>query len=267
MRFLFDLYYIIDMDLNVNIEKLNQKYKAYNLRFRPHEDIIIIDEDFVIANDPKLKQELKDLYSIIFDWEQKFWYIGEIGIKRLTSTQLKVEPSQDLDELKKELIATVEIVKDTELKNLIYDFLKNFPEFFDVPCAITYHHNYIGGLLEHTVQTCRIALSIATKLKKEIEIDIDLLVAGAILHDIGKIDCYKYQDGKIEATTILNEQDHIINGIKILSQNFSHEKLDEIIHIIASHHNLKEWGSPIQPSSNEAWIIHFSENLSSKILG
>jgi len=267
MRFLLDLYYIINMDLNVNIEKLNQKYRSYNLRFRSHEDIIIIDEDFVISNNPKLKQELKDLYSIIFNWDQKFWYIGEIGIKNLKSIKLKVEPSQNLDELKKKLMANIEIVKDTELKNLIYNFLKKYPEFFDAPCAIVYHHNYIGGLLEHTVQTCRIALSIADILKEDLDIDTDVLVAGAILHDIGKINCYKHKDGKIEATTILNEQDHIINGIKILSQNFSHDKLDEIIHIIASHHNLKEWGSPIQPNSNEAWIIHFSENLSSKILG
>jgi len=42
-------------------------------------------------------------------------------------------------------------------------------------------------------------------------------------------------------------------------------KLDNILHIIASHHNLKEWGSPIQPNSIEAWIIHYAENISAKI--
>ena len=98
-------------------------------------------------------------------------------------------------------------------------------------------------------------------------IDQDLLIAGAILHDIGKINCYKYYNEIIEITDIFHKQEHIINGIKIISQEIKSEKLDKLIHILASHHNIKEWGSPIEPISNEAWIIHFVENLSSKIMG
>jgi len=63
------------------------------------------------------------------------------------------------------------------------------------------------------------------------------------------------------------EQDHIVNGIKLVTENIESEKINEIIHTISSHHNLKEWGSPTEPKTNEAWIIHFIENLSSKLMG
>ncbi len=99
------------------------------------------------------------------------------------------------------------------------------------------------------------------------KIDKDLLIAGTLLHDVGKINCYKIEDRKIVLTKTYFEQDHIINGIKLVSRNINSDKLDQLLHIIASHHNLKEWGSPTEPKSNEAWIIHFAENLSSKIMG
>ena len=53
----------------------------------------------------------------------------------------------------------------------------------------------------------------------------------------------------------------------MISQYIKLEKIDELIHIVASHHNIKKGGSPNEPKSQEAWIIHFEENLSSKILG
>ena len=169
--------------------------------------------------------------------------------------------------MKEELSTFIEMVSDEKLKSSVENLLKKYPEFFDGPAARYMHHNYKGGLLEHTVQTCEIALAIAKTIQEENILDIDLLIVGSILHDVGKINCYKNENGKIELTNIYREQDHIVNGIKIVSQEVDSDKLDDIIHIIASHHNLKEWGSPIEPNSSEAWIIHFSENLSSKIMG
>jgi len=255
------------MALQENIEKLNKKYEIYGLQFRSHQDIIIIDDNYAISSNKNLKQELKDLYSISFDWENKYWYIGETGVKYLKTNKIKVAPSEISDDLKKQLLEFIEMIEDKNLGQEIIEFLKNNPDFYQVPCATTHHHTYLAGLLEHTVQTCKISISIAKSIANELIIDKDILIAGSILHDIGKINCYKCEDGKIDVTRIFKEQEHIINGIKIVSQKFKTSKLDEIIHIIASHHNLKDWGSPIQPSSNEAWIIHFAENLSSKILG
>ncbi|MHC1624704.1 MAG: HD domain-containing protein, partial [Methermicoccaceae archaeon] len=88
--------------------------------------------------------------------------------------------------------------------------------------------------------------------------------------DVGKINCYEYNEtthGDFQVTTILREQDHIIHGVKLISQYIKSEKLDDIIHIVASHHALRIWGSPVEPQSNEAWIVHLADNLSSRIMG
>lgn len=257
------------MNLEENIEKLNIKYKPFKLEFIYQKDKrrILIKENFVINSDPKLKAELKKEFSISFDWANKFWYIGEIGINKLSKSVKKIEPFKSTEELKEELSTFTEMVSDEKLKSSVVNLLKKYPEFFDGPAARYMHHNYKGGLLEHTVQTCKIALAIAKTIQGENVLDMDLLIVGSILHDVGKINCYKNENGKIELTYIYREQDHIINGIKIVSQEIDSDKLDDIIHIIASHHNLKEWGSPVEPNSSEAWIIHFSENLSSKIMG
>lgn len=50
-----------------------------------------------------------------------------------------------------------------------------------------------------------------------------------------------------------------------MTQAIKSERLDDLIHIIASHHNLKDWGSPVKPNSKEAWIIHFADSISDKI--
>jgi len=121
-------------------------------------------------------------------------------------------------------------------------------------------------LLEHTVQTIELALAVNDVIENLI-IDKDLLIASATLHDIGKIKCYETSNGIIQITDTFAKQEHIINGIKIVSQEIKSDKLDELIHILASHHNTKEWGSPIEPKTNEAWIIHCVENLSSKTMG
>ncbi len=94
---------------------------------------------------------------------------------------------------------------------------------------------------------------------------MDLLIAGAILHDIGKIYCYDYKQQNIDITEIFLKHEHIIQGVKLVAQFIKSNKIDSILHIIASHHNLKEWGSPVKPNSIEAWIIHYADNISGKI--
>ena len=81
------------------------------------------------------------------------------------------------------------------------------------------------------------------------------------------MNCYKFVEGGIGACPTLSEQDHIINGVKLVSQYIECNQLDELLHIVASHHKEKDYGSPVIPISNEAWIIHIADELSSKIMG
>jgi len=94
---------------------------------------------------------------------------------------------------------------------------------------------------------------------------MDVLIAGAILHDIGKIHCYDYNLRNIDITDLFLKHEHIIHGVKLATQFVKSIKLDNILHIIASHHNLKEWGSPVKPHCIEAWIVHYADNISGKL--
>lgn len=252
--------------LKENIKLLNIKYNPLNIQFKLQGDIISIIEDFVISKNSALKQALKDQYVMMWNNDQKQWFLGKAGIKILSKKIIKTKPSKSIEALAKELADYIEMVKEPELKDSMKTFMRKNLGFFKSPAARYYHHNYKGGLLEHTVQTVKLALAVSD-ITENLIIDRDVLISGSILHDVGKMNCYDFSQGTIEITDIFKKQEHIINGVKIISQEIKSEKLNELIHILASHHNIKDWGSPIEPISNEAWIIHTVENLSSKIMG
>lgn len=257
------------MFLDENLKKLNSRLAKDGLRFEKEEDKLrLIEETSYILNKLRLlKKELIEKYKLKFNYNEKYWYIGNEGIQILSKRELKLEPSIDIDVLKSKLREYIEMIDDGTLKECITKTLRNNEFFYDAPAATIHHHKYKHGLLEHTIQTLDLALAIIEKFGESMRIDKDLIIAGAILHDIGKINCYRFVEGGIDITSTFLEQEHIINGIKIVLQNFNIEKLDALIHIIASHHNIKEWGSPISPKSNEAWVIHFADDISSKLMG
>lgn len=254
------------MYLNENLKKLNEQFNKMGIFFKLDGKIIRIIEEvpFFLNKHPELKDFFKKKYSMKFD-NENLWYIGKVGVKLLKSRRIKTKPINSVEELKKKLGTYIEMINEIKLRDSIKNLFIKFPKFYEAPAAKIKHHAYKGGLLEHIIQVIDFSLAIIEQLDDDIIIERDLIIAGAILHDIGKINCYNYSNGFIDITDIFIEQEHIINGVKLLSQNIESEKLDNLIHIIASHHNTKEWGSPISPNSNEAWIIHCIENLSSKI--
>lgn len=256
------------MYLEENLKKLNNKYNPIGISFKQEGEIIKIIEksDFLLSDLPNVKQELKFKYRMQFS-KNFLWHIKKDGIEILKSKTIKTQPFKSINELRNDLSNFIELIDEIELKDSIKDFLSKNGKFYNSPAAKIKHHAYKGGLLEHTLQTVKISISILENIKDELSINKDLIIAGGTLHDIGKINCYDITDESIEITNIFLKQDHIINGIKLISQNIKSENIDELIHIVASHHNIKEWGSPIEPKSREAWIVHFAENLSSKILG
>lgn len=256
------------MYLEDNLKRLNNKYNPFGLTFSYEGNIIRIKENpkYSLNNHPEIKQQLKIKYKMQFS-NENLWHIKKDGIFLLKSRIMKTKPTYLIDDLNESLKIYIEMINKDDLKISIKEILNNNKEFYTSAAAKHRHHAYIGGLLEHTLQTIKISMGIIEGIKDEISIDRDLIIAGSILHDIGKINCYKSNNYGIEITDTYLKQGHIINGIKIISQNIKSEKLDELIHIIASHHNLKDWGSPVEPKSQEAWIIHMAENLSSKILG
>lgn len=143
------------------------------------------------------------------------------------------------------------------------DFMAKFQR---APAAHSMHHPYIGGLLEHTHNTVRLCKAFSLIYPQA---DADLLVAGAFLHDIGKITEYDYARS-IEFSTVGRLKSHMLLGCEILRGHISKledfpEKLAvKLEHMILSHHGLREWGSPVEPMFLEASLLHFADNLDAK---
>jgi len=218
---------------------------------------------------PALKKELRTVYSLMFqgDHQPKYWYIGTEGIKKLSNRALKTQPTNSEEELRAKLATFIEKIENNELKTCIVNLLHDNPYYYDCPAAKRFHHAYKHGLLEHTIQIIDLAFGMINTFDDNIKVNSDLIIAGSILHDVGKINCYKFVEGGIEVCSTISEQDHIINGVKIASKYIQCDQVDPLIHIIASHHKQKEYGSPVSPKSNEAWIISLTDDLSSKIMG
>lgn len=161
-------------------------------------------------------------------------------------------------------------IKDAHLKQLLDAFFRDrdFIEKFKLaPAAKRVHHAYIGGLVVHT----RNVLKLIDKVNGVYaDLNLDLLITAGILHDIGKIYEYTYTRN-IDFSTQGRMFGHIVIGYELIAdkikqiRDFPESLKLRLLHMILSHHGEYEWGSPKQPSFLEALILHFLDNLDSKV--
>ncbi len=167
--------------------------------------------------------------------------------------------------LMEELESLLNEVVDEELKKLLFSFFKddNFLKSFCVAPASSYHHSpYLHGLLHHTLNVAKIALCIASRYPT---VNKDVLITGALLHDIGKL--YEYDlPGKIEFTTDGTMMGHLFMGAEMVRRkcdemNISDEKCKGVVHIILSHHGRVDEGkgSAVTPATPEAFIVSIAD--------
>ncbi len=161
-------------------------------------------------------------------------------------------------------------IKRRPLHQLMRHILGDRPlmELFKrAPAAKAMHHAYLGGLLEHTVSVARLAARICDHYG---EIDRDLLISGAILHDIGKVRefCYEtYIDYSNEGRLL----GHMILGVEIVEEkigalkDFPPEEGLVLKHLILSHHGETEFGAVKLPMTREAFVLHFVDDLDAKM--
>ncbi len=162
-------------------------------------------------------------------------------------------------------------LKDKYLKMLLDDFLTDeyfLNNFKAAPAAVHYHHAYSGGLLEHSLNVAKVCETLYKLYPKKL--NRDLMMVGAILHDIGKIIEYKTTTNiKITEKGML--LGHITLGVKMMLDkidkipNFPDLTKDKLIHILLSHHGKKEYGSPVVPSFPEAVAVYYADEADSKI--
>ena len=178
---------------------------------------------------------------------------------------------KDTGEMMKELTGFVNSMKNPYLKQLCEAFFVNDAAFVKKFClhsaAKSVHHGFIGGLLEHTLSVVKLCSNAAAQYPFA---NRDLLLAGAMLHDIGKIyelSPFPYND-YTDAGQLLG---HIIIGTELCEdkirriEGFPLKLHNELIHMILSHHGELEFGSPKKPALIEAMILSMMDNLDAKV--
>lgn len=191
--------------------------------------------------------------------------VHEVDIKEFLPSS-----KRDIEEMVKELRGYVGAINDPYLHKLLDSFLndKEFLLLFKkAPAAKEIHHVYLGGLLEHTLEVTKLCLDCLNHFKN---INRDLLITGALLHDIGKVYEFNYERF-FDYSTQGRLLGHIAIGIGLIEEKikgikgFPEESRMLLEHLIVSHHGENEYGSPVVPKTVEALILYSMDNLNAKV--
>ena len=165
-------------------------------------------------------------------------------------------------------------IKNPQLKAIVEEFLADselMEKFRNSPAAVKIHHDYLGGLLEHTHNMLRVAAAI---LPLYPQVQPDLVLAGVFLHDMGKTEelsydmAFTYTDsgqliGHITQTLLMVNKK--ADALKAKGVQIDKQILDAIGHIILSHHGEYEFGSPKLPATPEAFMVYYIDDLDAKV--
>jgi 3'-5' exoribonuclease len=176
----------------------------------------------------------------------------------------------DVEKLFAEVRAAIAAMKNPALKRLLSSVVDDpaiAPRLKRAPAAMTMHHAFVGGLLEHMFSLIGLGRAVTTHYP---ELDADLLLAGIVLHDIGKIDELLYARG-ISYSTEGRLLGHIMIGVALVREkiraipDFPAPLGVLVEHMILSHHGTREFGSPALPQTREAVALHFLDDMDSKM--
>jgi 3'-5' exoribonuclease len=201
--------------------------------------------------------------------------ISIVGIKKCNWQE--VEPTDylpgaqgDITAMYDELLTYVEATANKHLQALLYAFFKDEKTsqlFKRAPAAKGFHHIYLGGLLEHTLSVVKLLARIAEHYP---HLHRDMLIAGGLLHDVGKIYEFSY-DQLIEYSDEGRFIGHIVMGVEMIDKkiaalpDFPPQLALELRHIVLSHHGEFEFGSPKRPKTMEALVVHYMDDLDAKL--
>lgn len=228
-----------DLGKNPNIFKDGEEYKLAE----------IADGDVI------------EIYGYEYDYHG-FRQFNPCGGYKLTDEPFIIQNKNRTD-LKDNLYKLINTIEDVNLKDTCNEMLSTLSMFYTHPAANKHHHNYAGGLLQHTYEVVAgvAALSIVYKADK------DVLLASALFHDAMKT--YEYTETG-DYLPYASKVGHVVGSaeyFKSLAEkhNVSGYLVNEIYHCILAHHGRKEWGSPVEPQTIEAAILHESDMISSRV--
>lgn len=166
-----------------------------------------------------------------------------------------------------QLDAMIDMIENENIKKITEHLIKNNYEKYTVyPAAAQVHHAFAGGILFHSISICNLAIKVAEQYPF---LNRDYLIAGSLLHDLGKT----IELSGCVATTYTDEGKllgHISIGAMMIDEaakelNIVGEEVLILKHIILSHHGNPEFGSPVQPKTCEAFVVHSLDDLDSKL--
>jgi 7,8-dihydroneopterin 2',3'-cyclic phosphate phosphodiesterase len=177
-----------------------------------------------------------------------------------------------VEELLTELIDLADLIQDPSLRTKVIDFIKDPPSELDkaalplevCPAGAYHHHSYVGGLIQHTLCVARLSLSICDIVEELYggEVDRDLVLAGAILHDVMKVYCYEENGaGGFQTSEFGGLVDHLT---LMVAEMHKRGYDDDLVHIVASHHG--DVG-PTKPKTLEALIVSVADQADSDLNG
>jgi len=229
-------YEILEMANEGCIVRLSGKTEYYNDRFSPR----LVALEVIDASEAEEEGVLGSLVEVPPESEGELWGHLTEGINAIQHPQLR---------------ETVErVINETE------------PQFRTAPAAISMHHAYRHGLLEHTVhmvRACRVLLPLYP------QVDPDLAIAGVILHDIGKLVEYEGDfAAKVSRTGTL--QGHVVLGFRharkaAIQSHLNKDLTERLEHIILSHQGELEWGAAAMAATPEAVFVSMVDNLDAKM--
>ena len=182
-------------------------------------------------------------------------------------------PEISMEELKQRFEKHIDSIQDTYLASLLeHIFTPSLKEkFFLTPAARSIHHNYAGGLLEHTVSVADLCLK---AVKVYPQLNQDIVIAGALIHDIGKISEFEIKvipqytpEGRMMGHIVMGHEilSTAIKVIKDQGLDFPIELEWMLKNMLLSHHGSLEFGSPVLPLFPEAYLLHTMDNLDAKM--
>ncbi len=175
---------------------------------------------------------------------------------------------RSIDEMWTELEGHIASVRDPHIRVLLNRVTADHREALgEWPAAQQIHHAYRGGLLEHIVKMAEVGRFLA----QAYDANADLVLAGVLLHDIGKLQELAYHPGGATYTRDGNLVGHIALGLMLVRETitgiagFPDDLRSQIEHLVASHHGTRDRGSPVEPKTIEAFILSMVDELDTRI--
>ena len=178
--------------------------------------------------------------------------------------------ARPLAEMAAELEGVIASIQDPPLRQLLQILFQGdtLARFRQAPAAKKLHHAYIGGLIEHTLSIVGMAERAAAHYDL---IDRDMLVAGALVHDLAKIEEFDFSHPPFSYTDRGRLVGHLVLGVDLVRRaaeqvpDIDAGQVDRLIHIILSHHGQYAFGSPVLPMTPEAILLHHLDDIDAKM--